>query len=61
MEEPKCYKCDCYLDYEGLEDESFQGSLSIATWRGSCPECGKSFRWKEVYKLHSFEDLKEIT
>ena len=25
---------------------------------GHCPECGKTYRWKEVYAVTSIEDLE---
>lgn len=60
MDEVKCYNCDCYLDYDEMEDESFEGCFAISTWRGCCPECGRVFRWKEHYKLNKFDELEEM-
>lgn len=60
MDEVKCFECDCYLDYDEMEDEVFDGCFSISTWRGSCPECGKKYRWKEHYKFNAFDELEEV-
>lgn len=60
MNEIKCFDCDCYLDYDEMVDEVFDGCFSTSTWIGSCPECGKKYKWKEHYKFNCFDELEEV-
>lgn len=54
-----CPYCNCDLfvdDGFGLE---FYGGKNISHYVGHCPECGKNFRWKEIYLFDRIEDLVE--
>lgn len=58
-----CPHCDCDLfvdDYYDNDNESYRGGEAIACWTGHCPECGKNFKWKEVYLFDRIEELVEV-
>lgn len=61
MNDPKCLNCNSFLDYDELVDESFaEPSLYIAVQSGICPECGKKYRWNEVYVFDHIENFEEM-
>lgn len=58
-DELKCPDCDFYLDYDDKLDDGFDGSFYSSLCEGHCPECGKKFRWKEIYKFDRIEEFEE--
>ena len=59
-DELKCPNCDSCLDYGDKVNDEFDGSFYISIWEGHCPECGKKFRWSEIYEFNCIEDFEEI-
>lgn len=54
-----CPHCDCDLEIDDCFDIEFDGGKVTHCWKGYCPECGKNFRWKEIYLFDRIEDLVE--
>ena len=59
-DELKCPDCGFYPDYDDKIDDEFDGSFYNSFWEGHCPECGKKFRWKEIYIFNGIEDFEEM-
>lgn len=55
---PNCKTVDLYWD--DAYDMEYDAEVIITKNYGTCPKCGKEFRWKEIYIWHSNEDLEEI-
>ena len=54
---PYCGKEIVFLEHYDLSDE---GDFIIACATGYCEECGIDYKWKDIYALKSFKDVKEI-
>ena len=54
-----CPHCDCDLFIDDCIDNEYDSGKNISSWIGHCPECGKNFRWKEIYLFDRIEDLVE--
>ncbi len=56
----KCPNCgnEVYA-VDTLDSEYFNGTY-YDTVEGTCPNCGKSYRWTEVYTFERCEDIEEI-
>lgn len=57
---PYCPHCGVELDFDDHYDMYEDGDCIIVKAIGSCPNCRKSFRWEDIYVLHSFQDLEEV-
>lgn len=55
-----CPHCDCYLEIDDCSDIEFDSGKIISYWLGHCTECGKSFKWEEVYLFDRVENLVEV-
>lgn len=56
-----CPHCDCDLFVDDCYDNKYYNcGENVSCWTGHCPECGKNFRWKEVYLFDRIEDLVEV-
>lgn len=55
-----CPHCDCDLEIDECFDTEFDSGKIISHWEGHCTECGKSFKWKEVYLFDRVEELVEV-
>lgn len=54
-----CPHCDHDLFIDDSTDIEYDSGKNISYWVGHCPECGKNFRWKEIYLFDHIEDLVE--
>lgn len=54
-----CPHCECDLFIDDCFDIEYDSGKNISHLAGHCPECGKNFRWKEVYLFDRIEDLVE--
>lgn len=54
-----CPHCDYDLFIDDCIDNEYDSGKNISYWVGHCPECGKNFRWKEIYLFDRIEDLVE--
>ena len=57
----KCPNCGCFNlhAFEVLETDYDHGAYRD-TVEGTCPDCGKSWRWVEVFTFDHCEDIEEI-
>ena len=55
-----CPYCDCDLYTDDCFDIEYDSGENISHWVGHCPECGKDFRWEEVYLFDRVENLVEV-
>lgn len=58
MKCPNCGRSNLYA-VDTLDSEYFNGSYHDAV-EGTCPDCGKSWRWIEVFTFDRCEDIEEI-
>ena len=56
---PVCPYCDTELNYDNITYDSFDTSTYDVYWRGTCPDCGRHFTWKEVYHYSHWDFLEE--
>lgn len=54
-----CPHCDHDLFIDDSTDIEYDSGKNISYWVGHYPECGKNFRWKEIYLFDRIEDLVE--
>lgn len=49
---PKCK--DCYVELENIEDVDFEldENYLYIYKQGQCPECNKTYHWREFYSLN---------
>lgn len=61
MNERTCPICDVELE----TDEVFDGCIGInereEEWFGHCPQCGKYYRWTEVYTYKETKNFEEYS
>jgi hypothetical protein len=58
--ELKCPNCD--YDLDGIGDRyGFEGDYSWMTMIGTCPICGRTYRWEEIYAFSRIQNLEEVT
>lgn len=56
----KCPNCGgMVFAVDTLDSEWYNGSYYDAV-EGTCPDCGKSYKWTEVYTFERCEDIEEI-
>lgn len=56
----KCPNCGSMVfAVDTLDSDWFNGSYYDAV-EGTCPNCGKSYKWTEVYTFERCEDIEEI-
>lgn len=57
----KCPNCGCsnLRAVDTLDTEYDSGSYYDSV-EGTCPDCGKSWRWIEVFTFDRYEDIEEI-
>ena len=56
----KCPNCGgMVFAVDTLDSEWFNGNYYDAV-EGTCPDCGKSYKWTEVYTFERCEDIEEI-
>jgi len=57
----KCPNCNCsnLRAVDTLDTEYYNGSYYDVV-EGTCPDCGKSWRWVEVYTFDHYEDMEGI-
>ena len=56
---PICPHCITEINYDDMIDDYFDTSTYEAFWRGTCPECGRHFTWKEIYHYSYINEFKE--
>ena len=56
---PKCFNCGADLDYEDVLDTELDGDIMTNKCVGSCPKCGKSYIWVDVYKYTHTQEMEE--
>lgn len=54
-----CPHCDYDLVIDDCIDIDFDSGKIISYWKGHCHECGKGFKWKEIYLFDRIENLVE--
>ena len=59
LEMPQCPECEVELDFDDTIDEWCNGDVIELKKVGHCPNCGKEYKWKDVYSWYYFEDLEE--
>lgn len=61
MNERTCPVCNIELE----TDEVFDGIIGISEreeeWFGHCPQCGKYYRWTEVYTYKETKNFEEYS
>lgn len=57
----KCPNCGCsnLRAEDTLDTEYYKGSYYDVV-DGTCPDCGKSWRWVEVFTFDHYEDIIEL-
>ena len=56
----KCPNCGgMVFAVDTLDSEWYSGKYYDAV-EGTCPDCGKSYKWTEVYTFERCEDIEEI-
>lgn len=57
----KCPNCSCSDLYaiNTLDTEYYHGAYYDMV-EGTCPHCGKSWQWVEVYTFDHYEDMEGI-
>ena len=53
-----CAECGATLVYDDYSPSRIEDGKVKDVNLGHCPECGKTYRWKEVYAVASIEDLE---
>lgn len=56
---PVCPYCNTELNYDNVTYDSFDTSTYDVYWQGTCPDCGRHFTWKEVYRYSHWGFLEE--
>ena len=56
---PNCPHCAYELEFDHHCDMYDDGANIIVKTIGHCSNCGKRFKWEEVYALFTFQDLEE--
>lgn len=56
---PICPHCVTEITYDDMTDESFDTSTYEVNWRGTCPNCGRRFTWKEIYRYSHLDYFEE--
>ena len=57
---PSCPHCGCTLIFFEHYDCYDDADTALFFADGHCPKCRREYRWTDVYKLHSIEDLEEV-
>lgn len=57
---PSCPHCGCTLTFFEHYDCYNDADTALFFADGHCPKCWREYRWTDVYKLHSIEDLEEV-
>ena len=56
----KCPNCGSMVfAVDTLDSEYFNGNYYDVV-EGTCPNCGKSYKWTEVFTFERCEDIEEI-
>lgn len=56
---PKCPHCDIELEDYNHYDCYDTNDITVYYTTGFCPECGKGYRWEEIYTYNHFENFEE--
>ncbi len=56
----KCPNCGNMVFAVDTLDSEYFNDTYYDTVEGTCPDCGKSYRWTEVYTFERCEDIEEI-
>ena len=57
---PYCPYCKVTLNDFDHYDCYDTDDITVYYTTGTCPECGKEYKWEEIYKYDYFENLEEI-
>ena len=57
-DEPICPDCDITLNEDDCYDHAFEGYYVERLCYGTCPNCGKSYQYKEVFFYGGHSQLK---
>ena len=56
----KCLSCGNELVFDETYDEYVDSTEVILYEEGHCPECGKQYKWKDVYNFSEEDELREV-
>lgn len=56
---PECLECKTELEFDDTVD-TYEGVVDIVMEvHGHCPQCGKLYKWKDIYRHIDFQNLEE--
>lgn len=55
---PVCLDCGTELEYDATYDQESDAEEIICYELGHCPKCKKAYKWKDIFKFETFEDLE---
>lgn len=56
----KCPNCGNYIHAVDTLDTEYDDGSYYDVVVGTCPDCGKSWRWAEVFTFDHYENVEEI-
>ena len=61
MEELKCLYCEATLEEDDCYDMTIWDNGTVVRYmNGYCHVCGKTYQWREHYKLTKYSNLEEV-
>ncbi len=48
---PKCPHCDCDIEYCDELSNDYDDAYYFVSWSGFCPQCQRTFSFRETFKL----------
>lgn len=61
FETPICPNCGATIEEDCTIDETYDVNSINFTVLGTCPNCGKNYRWTDHYEHTHNDDLEDIT
>lgn len=56
---PECLECKTELEFDDTVDTWADEEAVVMKNHGHCPQCGKTYKWKDIYRYTEFEELEE--
>lgn len=56
---PECLECKTELEFDDTVDTWVDGDIVEMKNIGHCPQCGKLYKWKDIFQHTEFQDLEE--
>ena len=56
---PECLECGTELEFDNTLDQYSDADVVVFYEIGHCPKCKKAYKWKDIFKFETFEDLEE--